>query len=178
MFLLMLLRVAFVSISLHVFVCVCISESVFVCMCVRACGKKNRKKITLDQSSGRGKRGRKSSRAHTFQNKLSLSRSPWSVILDEQTQLKPDNGILPTLLFVLLMQLACFVLFLLYDRSFFCFCFLVSTNQTSEIDLPRISLVCFFVFILICLHSSYNIYKTSQKYKLIFFLLEKYTIGS
>lgn len=54
------------------------------------------------------------------------------------------------------------------------FCF---RTKTSEIDLPRISLVCLFfifsfvsviLFILICLHSSYNIYKTSQKYKQIF----------
>lgn len=53
------------------------------------------------------------------------------------------------------------------------FCF---RTKTSEIDLPRISLVCFvlfsfvsvILFILICLHSSYNIYKTSQKYKQIF----------
>lgn len=87
---------------------------------------------------------------------------------------KKEKKISPTLLFLLLMQL----LFCGFHPILF-------PNRTSEIDLPRISLVClcFFLFsfvsvilfILICLHSSYNIYKTSQKYKRIF-CWENYTI--
>lgn len=77
-----------------------------------------------------------------------------------------------------------YITFFVVNATFvlqFCSFMVLFPNQTSEIDLPRISLVFFvflfvsvILFILICLHSSYNIYKTSQKYKRICW--ENYTI--
>lgn len=144
--------------------CLCECAFVYYFTCVQT----NRKRTSLSRSSNQSKGCQsKLTLAHLKINSASGCQTIQSEI-DNQNELK--NGENRKINFA-------YITFFVVNATFvlqFCSFMVLFPNQTSEIDLPRISLVFFvflfvsvILFILICLHSSYNIYKTSQKYKRI-----------
>lgn len=169
----------FILFTTGIFMCVCVSVLLFMSFFLLWVQTNWENRKTLARSSNRSTdcdKKEKQTDTGTPQTVKPFSRRSYigKEWIKESVLEKKEKKISPTLLFLLLMQL----LFCGFHPILF-------PNRTSEIDLPRISLVClcFFLFsfvsvilfILICLHSSYNIYKTSQKYKRIF-CWENYTI--